>query len=280
MQKIDTHVHFWEYDALKDAWITDDMKLLQRDFFPKDIESQLLENGVDGVIAVQADQSEAETDFLIALSKENSLIKGVVGWVDLQDEQVAARLQHYSKIPVVKGFRHIVQGAPTGFMKGRSFMNGVRQLKKFDFTYDVLIFENQLDEAIEFVNEFPGQKFIIDHCAKPAIKNKKITDPISAGWKRGMQEIAQNENVFCKLSGLVTEAAWNQWNDIDFYPYLDVVFESFGTERLVFGSDWPVMMLSATYTKWINLLDQYLSTFSVEERRAVFAENAIKFYNI
>ena len=280
MQKIDTHVHFWKYDAVKDAWITDDMKLLQCDFFPKDIEPQLHENGVEGVIAVQADQSEAETDFLIALAKENPLIKGVVGWVDLQHEQVEARLQHYSESPVVKGFRHILQGAPTGFLKGRAFMNGVRQLKKFDFTYDVLIYENQLEEAIEFVNEFPGQKFIIDHCAKPAIKNKKITDPISAGWKRGMQEIAQNENVFCKLSGLVTEAAWNQWNDIDFYPYLDVVFESFGTERLVFGSDWPVMMLSATYVKWVNLLDQYLSTFSVEERCAVFAENAIKFYNI
>jgi L-fuconolactonase len=263
MQKIDAHVHFWKYDAVKDAWITDDMKLLQRDFFPKDIEPQLHENGVEGVIAVQADQSEAETDFLIALSKENSLIQGVVGWVDLQDEHVETRLQHYSEIPVVKGFRHIVQGAPTGFMKGRSFMNGVRQLKKFDFTYDVLIYENQLDEAVEFVNEFPGQKF-----------------PISEGWKRGMQEIAQNENVFCKLSGLVTEAAWNQWNDIDFYPYLDVVFESFGTERLVFGSDWPVMMLSATYSKWVNLLDQYLSAFSVEERRAVFSENSIKFYNI
>ena len=280
MQKIDAHVHFWKYDAVKDAWITDEMKLLQRDFFPKDIEPQLHENGVEGVIAVQADQSEAETDFLIALAKENPLIKGVVGWVDLQHEQVEARLQHYSESPVVKGFRHILQGAPTGFLKGRAFMNGVRQLKKFDFTYDVLIYENQLAEAIEFVNEFPGQKFIIDHCAKPAIKDKKITDAIGVGWERGMQEIAQNENVFCKLSGLVTEAAWNEWNDIDFYPYLDVVFESFGTERLVFGSDWPVMMLSATYAKWINLLDQYLSAFSVEERRAVFSENAIKFYNI
>ncbi len=280
MQKIDAHVHFWKYDAVKDAWITDEMKLLQRDFFPKDIEPQLHENGVEGVIAVQADQSEAETDFLIALAKENPLIKGVVGWVDLQHEQVEARLQHYSESPVVKGFRHILQGAPTGFLKGRAFMNGVRQLKKFDFTYDVLIYENQLAEAIEFVNEFPGQKFIIDHCAKPAIKDKKITDAIGVGWERGMQEIAQNENVFCKLSGLVTEASWNEWNDIDFYPYLDVVFESFGTERLVFGSDWPVMMLSATYAKWINLLDQYLSAFSVEERRAVFSENAIKFYNI
>ncbi|HXS56378.1 MAG TPA: amidohydrolase family protein [Hanamia sp.] len=280
MQKIDSHVHFWKYDAVKDAWITDDMKLLQRDFFPKDIELQLHENSVDGVIAVQADQSEAETDFLIALARENSLIKGVVGWVDLQDEQVELRLQHYSEFAVVKGFRHIVQGAPAGFLKGQSFMNGVRQLKKFDFTYDVLIYENQLEEAIEFVNEFPGQKFIIDHCAKPAIKNKKVTDTIGIGWKRGMQEIAQNENVFCKLSGLVTEAAWNEWNDKDFYPYLDVVFESFGTDRLVFGSDWPVMMLSATYAKWINLLEQYLSAFSIEERRAIFAENAIKFYKI
>lgn len=272
---IDTHVHFWNYDKVKDAWITDDMKILQRDFLPQHLKSELDQNGIEGIIAVQADQSENETKFLLELAKKNPEIKGIVGWVDLQNENIENKLLYYSQSSIIKGFRHIVQAEPSGFLKGERFQNGIKLLKSFDFTYDVLIYENQLKEAIEFVNKFPEQKFIIDHCAKPGIKNKSINT-----WKEGMQEISQNKKVYCKLSGLTTEANWNTWKEKDFYPYFDVVFECFGTDRLLFGSDWPVVLVSGTYTKWKNLLKNYMHDFSEEEKREFFAKNAIEFYSL
>lgn len=277
---IDAHVHFWNYNKTKDAWITDEMKVLQKDFLPRDIQPVLHENNVEGVVAVQADQSENETDFLLKLSKDYSFIKGIVGWVDLQNENIENKLVHYSKVPVIKGFRHIVQAERTGFLQNEKFLNGIKSLKLFGFTYDILIYENQLNEAIEFVNKFPTQKLIIDHCAKPAIKNKSINDSIAIGWEKGMHEIAQNKNVFCKLSGLITEAKWNKWTEDDIYPYLDIVFKYFGTDRLLFGSDWPVMLLSGTYSKWKNFLENYMKQFTPEEKQKIFKENAIQFYNL
>ena len=282
---IDSHVHFWKYHKVKDAWITNEMKILQRDFLPQHLEPELLENGVDGIVVVQADQSENETTFLLELAKKNPVIKGIVGWVDLQNENIENKLVYYAQSPIIKGCRHIVQAESEGFLRGERFLNGIKLLKNFNFTYDILIYENQLKEAIEFVNKFPEQKFVIDHCAKPAIKNKSINDPITIdpmaiGWKEGMHEISKNENVYCKLSGLITEAKWNNWNEKDLYPYLDCVFEFFGIERLLFGSDWPVMLLSGTYTKWKDLLENYMKQFSDKEKQRVFGENAIKFYNL
>lgn len=272
---IDAHVHFWKYNPIKDAWITDEMGLLQRDFFPQDLQPVLHENGVTGIIAVQADQSENETDFLLQLADKNPFIKGIVGWVDLQNKNLEDKLLHWSEYPVVKGFRHIVQAESDGFLRKEAFVNGIRLLKNFDFTYDILIYPNQLREAIQFVNKFPNQKFILDHCAKPCIRDQKINE-----WKIEIKEIAKNENVYCKVSGLVTEAKWNEWKTEDLYPYLDVVFESFGTDRILFGSDWPVMLLSSTYNKWKNLLEKYMLQFSDEEKQKVFHTNAIKFYNL
>jgi L-fuconolactonase len=272
---IDTHVHFWNYNKVKDAWITDDMKLLQKDFLPQGLKHVLEENKVNGVIAVQADQSENENEFLIGLSEKDSFIKGIVAWVDLQNENIENKLLYYSKFPVIKGFRHIVQAEPEGFLKREGFLKGIKLLKEFNFTYDILIYENQLTEAIEFVNKFPEQKFIIDHCAKPDIKNKSINK-----WKTGIQEIAKNKNVYCKLSGLTTEADWKTWDAKDFYPYLDVVFKSFGTNKLLFGSDWPVVLISGGYSKWVTLLENYMRDFSKEEKEKVFERNAIEFYNL
>lgn len=277
---IDAHVHFWNYNKIKDAWITDDMKLLQRDFLPQDLQNALSKNNVEGVVAVQADQSENETDFLLALAKENQFIKGVVGWLDLQNENIENKLLYYSKEPLIKGFRHIVQAEPEGFLQNENFLNGIRALEPFDFTYDILIYENQLNEAVRFIDKYPTQKFIIDHCAKPQIRNKNADDGVSAGWKKAMKEIAQHENVFCKLSGLITEAKWNEWDENDIFPYLDIVFEYFGTRRLVFGSDWPVVLLSGTYSKWKNLVENYMLQFSTEEKEKVFKQNAIQFYNL
>ena len=271
---IDAHVHFWNYDKVKDAWM-DEMKMLQRDFLPQHLKPELDQNGIEGIIAVQADQSDDETKFLLELAKKNPEIKGIVGWVDLQNENLENKLLYCSQSSIIKGFRHIVQAEPPGFLKGERFLRGIKLLKNFEFTYDVLIYENQLKEAIEFVNKFPEQKFIIDHCAKPNIKNKSINT-----WKEGMQEISKNENVYCKISGLITEARWNEWKTKDIYPYLDCVFEFFGTDRLLFGSDWPVMLVSGIYTKWKNLLEGYMKQFSQEEKQKVFGENAIHFYNI
>jgi len=272
---IDAHVHFWKYNPIKDAWITDEMGLLQRNFFPQDLQPVLHENGVTGIIAVQADQSENETDFLLQLANKNPFIKGIVGWVDLQNKNVEDKLLYWSEYPVVKGFRHIVQAESDGFLRKEAFVNGIKLLKSFDFTYDILIYPNQLKEAIQFVNKYPNQKFILDHCAKPCIRDQKINE-----WKIEIKEIAKNENVYCKVSGLVTEAKWNEWKTEDLYPYLDVVFESFGTDRILFGSDWPVMLLSSTYNKWKNLLEKYMLQFSDEEKQKVFDTNAIKFYNL
>lgn len=272
---IDAHVHFWKYNPIKDAWITDEMGLLQRNFFPQDLQPVLHENGVTGIIAVQADQSENETDFLLQLADKNPFIKGIVGWVDLQNKNLEDKLLYWSEYPVIKGFRHIVQAESDGFLRKEAFVNGIKLLKSFDFTYDILIYPNQLKEAIQFVNKYPNQKFILDHCAKPCIRDQKINE-----WKIEIKEIAKNENVYCKVSGLVTEAKWNEWKTEDLYPYLDVVFESFGTDRILFGSDWPVMLLSSTYNKWKNLLEKYMLQFSDEEKQKVFDTNAIKFYNL
>lgn len=272
---IDAHVHFWNYHKVRDAWITDEMKLLQRDFLPTDLTNEIKENNVEGIVAVQADPSENETLFLLNLAEKNPVIKGVVGWIDLQNKHVEKKLHYYSNVPIIKGFRHIVQSEPKGFLLNEKFLNGIQYLNNFQFTYDILIYENQLQEAIEFVNKFPSQKFIIDHCAKPSIKNKSIHQ-----WKQLMKVIAQNENVFCKISGLITEAIWNQWNEEAFYPYLDAVFDFFGTDRILFGSDWPVMLLSGNYLKWKNLVEQYMDPFSAEQKQKVFRENAIAFYNL
>lgn len=272
---IDAHVHFWNYHKVRDAWITDEMKLLQRDFLPTDLTNEIKENNVEGVVAVQADPSENETLFLLNLAEKNPVIKGVVGWIDLQNKHVEKKLLYYSNVPIIKGFRHIVQSEPKGFLLNEKFLNGIQYLHNFQFTYDILIYENQLQEAIEFVNKFPSQKFIIDHCAKPSIKNKSIHQ-----WKQLMKIIAQNENVFCKISGLITEAIWNQWNEEAFYPYLDAVFDFFGTGRILFGSDWPVILLSGNYLKWKKLVEQYMDPFSAEQKQKVFRENAIEFYNL
>ena len=247
---IDTHVHFWKYNKQRDAWITDNMKILQQDYLPSTIESSLKRNGVDGVVAVQADQSEEETLFLKELSLTHGFIKGVVGWVDLQAENIEERLQYFSQFRSIKGFRHIAQGEPDDFLLGEKIQRGVKALKAFDYTYDILIYHNQL-------------------------KNKKIED-----WKLHMKEVASIPNVYCKLSGLFTETHWKQWSPADFYPYLDTVFEAFGTDRLMYGSDWPVILVSGIYVQWKSLLEKYMEGFSLEEKEKVFAGNAVNFYNL
>lgn len=272
---IDSHIHFWKYNKRRDAWITNNMKILQQDYLPEHLSLTLKRNGIDGCVAIQADQSELETHFLTELAKTHSIIKGVVGWIDLQNENAEERLNYFSQYSIIKGWRHIAQSEPDDFLLRENFHRGIRALQPYNYTYDILIYHNQLKAAIEFVSKFPEQKFVLDHCAKPDIKNKKIDE-----WKVLIKELANQPNVCCKLSGLFTEAAWKEWSAGDFYPYLDVVFKEFETERLLFGSDWPVMLLSGIYVQWKSLLDKYMENFVEEDREKIFGQNAIEFYNL
>ncbi|MGN6440025.1 MAG: amidohydrolase family protein [Agriterribacter sp.] len=274
MTTIDTHVHFWKYDRKRDAWM-DGMKVLQQDYVPETIASTLKRNGVDGCVAVQADQSEVETRFLVELANTHPIIKGVVGWVDLKAPDVEERLQHFAPHTIIKGYRHILQAEAPEFFLREDFQRGVAALKQFNYTFDVLIYHHQLKPALKFVSLYPDQKLVIDHCAKPDIKDKEITE-----WAKLMKEIAAQPNIYCKLSGLFTEAAWKEWSAGDFYPYLDVVFEAFGTDRLMFGSDWPVILVSGMYVQWKSLLEKYMENYPEEEREKVFGGNAIDFYNL
>ena len=272
---IDTHVHFWQYDKIRDTWITDDMKTLKQNYLPQTIAGTLKRNGIKGCIAVQADQSELETLFLTELAKTHDIIKGVVGWIDLQNENIDERLHYFSQYAAIKGWRHIVQGEPDDFLLRPTFQRGIHALQQYNYTYDLLIYPKQLKVALEFIARFPGQKMVIDHCAKPDIAGKKIDE-----WAVLMKEIAESQNVYCKLSGLFTEARWREWSPAEFYPYLNVVFNAFGTERLLFGSDWPVILLSGMYVQWKSLLEKYMENFHKEEKENVFEKNAIRFYNL
>ncbi|HEX6168678.1 MAG TPA: amidohydrolase family protein [Chitinophagaceae bacterium] len=272
---IDTHVHFWKYDKKRDAWITDDMKILKQDYLPAHLIPTFKRNGVDACVAVQAGQSEYETHFLVELAKTHPEITGVVGWTDLLSKNVEERLQFFSQYNIIKGWRHVVQAEPDDFLLRGDFHNGIRALAPYNYTYDILIYHYQLKPALEFVSKFPNQKFVLDHCAKPDIGKKNIEE-----WKVLMKAMAQHPNVYCKLSGLFTETKWKQWSAGDFYPYLDVAFEAFGTDRLMFGSDWPVMLLSGIYVQWKSLLEKYMENFVEEDRLKVFGENAISFYNL
>jgi L-fuconolactonase len=276
MKKIDSHQHFWKYHPVKDAWISDEMKIIQRDFLPEDLKPLLQENGIEGCIAVQADQSEEETLFLLELAKENDFIKGVVGWVDLQNENIKSRLDYFSQFKKLKGFRHIVQAEADGdFLLNENFCRGIAQLKHYNFTYDILILPKHLAVAFEFVKKFPNQKFVIDHLAKP---NFKQTD--FAEWEKGIRELASCPNVYCKVSGLVTEADWNNWTETDFTYCLNVVTKVFGIHRLLFGSDWPVCLLVANYQQTFQIVTNYFSEFSTTEQEQFWSENTIAFYNI
>ena len=274
--KIDSHQHFWNYHPIKDAWISDAMKVIQQDFMPADLLPLLQKNDIDGCIAVQADQSETETRFLLQLAQDNDFIMGVVGWVDFRSKDIEERLQYFSKFEKLKGFRHIVQGeSEDDFLLRADFCNGLAQLEKYNFTYDLLILPKHLSVATEFVKRFPKQNFVIDHLAKPNFKEANFTN-----WENGIRELATYKNVFCKLSGMVTEADWKNWKAEDFNYCLDVLVGNFGIERLMFGSDWPVSLLAASYEQSSAIVKNYFSKFSEEEQHKIWGGNAIKFYNL
>ncbi len=273
--KIDSHQHFWKYNSDRDSWINESMKTLRRDFLPSDLEPILRKNKVDGCIVIQADQSEDETSFLLKLADEHDFIKGVIGWVDLKSPNLESRLTYFCKNKKFKGVRHILQSEANHFILNNTFQNGISKLNGFNLVYEILIYPNQLKNTIKLVNNFPDQVFILNHMAKPKIKEQEIED-----WKNDITNLAKSRNVYCKISGMVTEASWEKWIPNDFKPYLDVVFESFGVNRVLFGSDWPVCTLSVKYAEVVKIVTDYIGSFSQEDIDKVLFKNTIKAYKL
>lgn len=274
--KIDSHQHFWKYHPVKDAWITDEMAVIQNDFMPEDLEPLLEESGIDGCVAVQADQSEAETLFLLDLLEKHDFIKGVVGWIDLRADNLEDRLEYFSQFEALKGFRHIVQAEPeVDFLLRDDFCRGISRLKKYNYTYDVLIYPKHVRNSVEFVKRFPDQPFVVDHIAKPFIKDQIIDE-----WAKDMRPFRELEHVTCKISGLITEADWANWKYDDFKKYIDVTLEIFGTDRVMFGSDWPVCLVGASYHETCEILRQNTLQLSADENKKLWGQNCIDFYGL
>jgi len=273
---IDSHQHFWSYHPERHAWISEEMEILKRDYLPRDLEPVLKAQGVDGCVAVQAEMSEQETLFLLESARKHPFIKGVVGWVDLRMPDAGNRLEYFSAYPALKGLRHIVQDEPDDqFMLRPDFQNGIGLLARFGLTYDILIYPWQLPAALALVRQFPGQQFVLDHLAKP-----RISDGLDIKWQRQIRELASHPNVFCKLSGMVTETRDFQWTKEEFKPFMDTVLRAFGPERLLFGSDWPVCLLAASYAEVAGIVRSYLQSLSETEQLGIMGGNAIRFYDL
>jgi L-fuconolactonase len=273
---IDAHQHFWHYSPLEYGWIGPGMEVLKRDHQPGDLAILLGTAGIDGTVVVQARQTVAETAWLLDLAGRHSFIAGVVGWVDLRGPGVRAELERFAVHAKFRGVRHVVQDEPDDqFMLRRDFSRGIATLAEFDLTYDLLIYPRHLPVAIELVDRFPDQPFVLDHMAKPPIKAGGL-EP----WASGIQRLAARPNVTCKVSGLVTEADWQGWQPADFYPYLDIVFEAFGPARIMFGSDWPVCKLAGSYGQVAGLVTGYVEKLSAGEQAAVWGRTARRFYGL
>ncbi len=274
--RIDAHQHFWKYDPERDGWITDSMAAIRKDFLPADLEGPLSESGINGSIAVQADQSAIETNFLLRLADEHPSILGVVGWIDLKAPSLWAQLELYAEERKLLGFRHVLQSEPEGFMLQEDFVKGLRILVEASFTYDLLIYEHQMAEAFDLVSGLPDTfQVVIDHLAKP-----RIADQSFESWAYYLQQFAELENVHVKLSGMVTEAIWAGWQASDFRPYLDLALELFGPDRLMFGSDWPVCLVAASYDQVFSIVNDYISQLSDDEQSKILGGTAARFYNI
>jgi L-fuconolactonase len=277
MLKIDSHQHFWRFDPVRDAWITHEMRVIQRDFLPADLQPLLERSGIDGCVAVQVDQSEEDNEFLLDHAAEHDFIKGVVGWVNLWDPELESRLKHYKKFPKLKGFRHILQSEhDRALMLNPNFKRGISLLESFGYTYDILIYPDQLGYTRDFVAAFPNQPFVLDHIAKPHIKDRYITDE----WRDAIRAVAAFPNLYCKISGMVTEADWLNWKPEHFRVYLDTIVEAFGINRVMYGSDWPVCLVAASYEQVLGIVKDYFSAFTTDEQDAFFGGNSIKFYNL
>ncbi|MEI6423777.1 MAG: amidohydrolase family protein [Lentisphaerota bacterium] len=273
---IDAHHHFWIYNVKEYGWIDDDMKVIRRDFLPADLEEEIRGADIDGVVSVQARQTISETEWLLGFSENNDFIKGVVGWVPLLSTDIRKYLSTFSVFPKFKAARHVVQGEPDDdFILRKDFNEGIKALKEFGLAYDILILEKHLTQTIKFVDMHPDQIFILDHIAKPRIK-ENILEP----WRKNIMALAERQNVYCKISGMVTEADYRTWTEEQLHPYFDTVLDAFGAKRLMFGSDWPVCTVACEYRRWAGIVQEFISKLSVSEQEAIFGGNAVRAYNL
>lgn len=274
--RLDAHQHFWQYNEQDYSWMSEQHKGIKADFMPENLKPLLQYSGFDGSVVVQARQTLQETEWLLSLAGQYPEIKGVVGWVDLCSPDIGEQLKRYAANPLLKGVRHVVHDEPDdAFVLRPDFMNGIAALEQYGLTYDLLLFPKHLPYAAQLVKSFPNQMFVLDHLAKPDIANKTYSP-----WNDHLAELATYPNVYCKLSGMVTEAVWGKWDEQDFVPYLDTVFGCFGTERVMIGSDWPVCTLSGTYERTMGIVMNYIEGLSVEEKSLVLGGNCARFYRI
>lgn len=276
VERIDAHHHLWKYSREEYPWMLEGMESIRRDFLIDELKAALRDGGVDGVITVQARQSVVETEWLIELASRHKFMRGIVGWVPLTRSAVRADLERYTSTSPLKGVRHVLHDEPDDlYMLRKDFNQGISLLKQFGLRYDILIFERHLPQTIEFVDRHPNQMFIVDHIAKPRIKERLLSP-----WREHMRDLAKRPNVYCKLSGLVTEADWRGWTESDLRPYIDVVLECFGPKRLMFGSDFPVSLVACTYKRWMEVVEKTIIGISAVEREWVFGRTATEAYNL
>ncbi|MFM8984915.1 MAG: amidohydrolase family protein [Planctomycetia bacterium] len=274
--RIDSHQHFWRYSPAAYPWIGAGMERLARDHLPGDLGPLAAACGIGGTVAVQARQSLEESRWLLDMAEGDPLIRGVVGWVDLRSDRVTEQLGEFAGHGKFVGVRHVVQDEPDPrFLLGAAFVSGLRQLRGFGLTYDLLLHPQHLPAAVELAGLLPEQPFVLDHLAKPRIRAAEIR-----GWRRDIEALARHENVRCKLSGLVTEAAWRAWQQADFLPYLDVVLEAFGPRRLMFGSDWPVCLLGGEYAEVVGIVGEFIAALPAAEQAMIWGGTAAEFYDL
>jgi len=272
--KIDTHHHFWKYSEAEYPWMTDEIAILKNDYLPPNLHQEISAAGVDGVVTVQVRQELKENDWMLEMAEANEWILGVVGWGPLHEENVGEQLAPYAENKYFKGIRHVIQDEPDDeFILGKEFNRGIAQLKELNLVYDILIFERQLAAAIKCVDQHPEQAFVLDHIAKPRIGDGAM-DP----WAAQMHDLAKRPNVTCKLSGLTTEADHKNWTEAELLPYMDVAFEAFGADRMMFGSDWPVALLAGNYGQWHDIVSSYVGKLRPDEQENFWHKNAVKAY--
>jgi L-fuconolactonase len=274
--KIDSHHHFWKYNPEEYSWIGDAMTAIRRDFLPEHLKQEIDKAGIDGVVSVHARQSLAETEWLLDLASRYEFIRAIVGWVPLIEAGLPAVLERLASHAKLKAVRHVLHDEPDDrYMLRDDFNRGIRALGRFGLAYDVLIFERHLPQTIEFVDLHPNQVFIVDHIAKP-----RIRDGVLSPWRENVQELAKRENVYCKISGVVTEVDYRRWTEAELQPYLETVLEAFGPNRLMFGSDWPVCLVACDYTRWFGIVSRSIGKLSPDEQEMVLGRTATWAYRL
>ncbi len=275
MERVDAHFHTWHFRAEEFGWIPDRAAALRRNFLLPDLQEVMREAGVGGAVAVQARRSVEETRFLLALDPGREVVRGVVGWASLVDDQLDRMLAEFAGERRLVGLREVIEAEPAGYLDQPAVDCGVRLVTERGSVFDLLVRADQMEEALRFVSRHPRQRFVLDHAAKP-----RIAEGLLEPWRRWLGELARHENVFCKLSGMVTEARWDAWDLGTLQPYLDAIVEAFGAGRLMVGSDWPVCTLATSYAGWWQVVEQYIAPWSETERAAVLGGNAVRWYGL